>query len=138
MPPADFLGRYHQQISVLQEGRERVFLGWQQPGFDKFSVKSLFASKLLGKNFKLGFTTTTNGSIRSMVPIGSFESVMPLDILPTFLLRSLIVGDAERAEELGCLELDEEDLGLSTFVCPGKTEYGPLLRLSLEVIEKEG
>ena len=63
---------------------------------------------------------------------------MPLDILPTFLLRSLIVGDAERAEELGCLELDEEDLGLSTFVCPGKTEYGPLLRLSLEVIEKEG
>ena len=138
VPPADFLGRYHQQISVLQEGRERVFLGWQQPGFDKFSVKSLFASKLLGKNFKLGFTTTTNGSIRSMVPIGSFESVMPLDILPTFLLRSLIVGDAERAEELGCLELDEEDLGLSTFVCPGKTEYGPLLRLSLEVIENEG
>ena len=136
--PADFLGRYHQQISVLQEGRERVFLGWQQPGFDKFSVKSLFASKLLGKNFKLGFTTTTNGSIRAMVPIGSFESVMPLDILPTFLLRSLIVGDAERAEELGCLELDEEDLGLSTFVCPGKTEYGPLLRRSLEVIEKEG
>ena len=136
--PADFLGRYHQQISVLQEGRERVFLGWQQPGFDKFSVKSLFASKFLGKNFKLGFTTTTNGSIRAMVPIGSFESVMPLDILPTFLLRSLIVGDAERAEELGCLELDEEDLGLSTFVCPGKTEYGPLLRRSLEVIEKEG
>jgi len=136
--PADFLGRYHPQISVLREGRERVFLGWQQPGFDKFSVKNLFASKLLGKDLKFGFTTTTNGSIRAMVPIGSFESVMPLDILPTFFLRSLIVGDAERAEELGCLELDEEDLGLCTFVCPGKTEYGPLLRRSLDTIEKEG
>ena len=136
--PGDFLGRFHQQISVLREGRERAFFGWQQPGFDKFSVKNLFASKLLGKNFKLGFTTATNGSIRAMVPIGSFESVMPLDILPTFFLRSLIVGDAEQAEELGCLELDEEDLGLCTFVCPGKTEYGPLLRHSLEVIEREG
>jgi Na+-transporting NADH:ubiquinone oxidoreductase subunit A len=136
--PADFLGRYHPQISVLREGRERVFLGWQQPGFDKFSVKNLFASKLLGKDLKFGFTTTTNGSIRAMVPIGSFESVMPLDILPTFFLRSLIVGDAERAEELGCLELDEEDLGLCTYVCPGKTEYGPLLRRSLDTIEKDG
>ena len=73
-----------------------------------------------------------------MVPIGSFEQVMPLDILPTFLLRALIVGDVERAQDLGCLELDEEDLGLCTFVCPGKTEYGPLLRSSLDILEKEG
>ena len=73
-----------------------------------------------------------------MVPVGSYEGVMPLDILPTFLLRSLIVADTEQAQQLGCLELDEEDLGLCTFVCPGKTEYGPLLRHNLEIIEKEG
>ena len=63
---------------------------------------------------------------------------MPLDILPTQLLRALIVGDVEQAQALGCLELDEEDLSLCTFVCPGKTEYGPLLRQNLERIEKEG
>ena len=137
VPPADFLGSFHQHIAVLREGRERVFLGWQQPGFDMYSIKNVFASKLLRKK-QFAFTTSTNGSIRAMMPIGSFESVMPLDILPTFLLRSLIVGDAERAQELGCLELDEEDLGLCTFVCPGKTEYGPLLRHNLEIIEKEG
>ena len=73
-----------------------------------------------------------------MVPVGSYESIMPLDILPTFLLRALIVGDSEQAQLLGCLELDEEDLGLCTFVCPGKTEYGPLLRSNLDLIEREG
>ena len=73
-----------------------------------------------------------------MVPIGTFERVMPMDILPTFLLRSLIVGDIEQAEKLGALELDEEDLALCTFVCPGKTDYGPVLRRNLSMIEKEG
>ena len=71
-----------------------------------------------------------------MVPIGMFEHVMPLDILPTFLLRALIVKDTEQAQALGCLELDEEDLALCTFVCPGKSEYGPMLRENLAIIEK--
>ncbi len=131
-----FLGHWHLQVSVVAEGRQREFLGWQAPGGDKFSVKRVFTSALLpGKRFD--FHTNTNGSPRAMVPVGSFETVMPLDVLPTFLLRALIMGDAERSLELGALELDEEDLGLCTFVCPGKTEYGPLLRRNLETIEKE-
>jgi Na+-transporting NADH:ubiquinone oxidoreductase subunit A len=135
--PFDFLGRYHLQVSALVEGREREFLGWQKPGFDKFSIKNVFAAKLSpGKLFD--FTTSTEGSDRAMVPIGSYESVMPLDILPTFLLRALIVGDTDQAQALGCLELDEEDLGLCTFVCPGKYEYAPMLRNNLDRIEKEG
>lgn len=135
--PFDFLGRYHLQVSALAEGREREFLGWQKPGFDKFSIKNVFAAKLSpGKLFD--FTTSTEGSDRAMVPIGSYESVMPLDILPTFLLRALIVGDTDQAQALGCLELDEEDLGLCTFVCPGKYEYAPMLRNNLDRIEKEG
>jgi Na+-transporting NADH:ubiquinone oxidoreductase subunit A len=135
--PMDYLGRYHLQVSVLAEGLEREFLGWQKPGADKFSIKNIFTSKLSpGKKFQ--FTTSTEGSPRAMVPIGSYEQVMPLDIIPTFLLRSLIIGDTERAQALGCLELDEEDLGLCSFVCPGKYEYAPLLRRTLERIEKEG
>ena len=136
--PGDYLGRYHLQIGAVSEGTEREFLGWQDPGLDKFSVKNVFLSKLLGNGKKFDFTTSTQGSVRAMVPIGSFEGIMPLDILPTFLLRALIVGDVDRAQDLGCLELDEEDLGLCTFVCPGKTEYGPLLRSSLDILEKEG
>ena len=132
----DFLGRWHLQVSALRENRERELLGWQSPGADRFSVKRVFASAMLPRR-RFAFDTSTNGSPRAMVPVGSYEAVMPLDILPTFLLRALITGDAERAVELGALELDEEDLGLCTFVCPGKTEYGPLLRQNLELIERD-
>jgi Na+-transporting NADH:ubiquinone oxidoreductase subunit A len=132
-----YLGRYANQISVLEEQKEREFMGWLSPGINKFSVMNIYLSKLTsGKLFN--FTTTTNGSERAMVPIGTYENIMPLDILPTQLLRSLIVGDTEQAQLLGCLELDEEDLALCTFVCPGKYEYGPILRDNLTRIEKEG
>ena len=136
--PYNFLGRFHLQVSAVAEGRKREFLGWQKPGVDKFSIKRVFASGFVGGKQRFAFTTSTEGSRRAMVPIGMFEKVMPLDILPTFLLRALIVGDTEQAQLLGCLELDEEDLALCTFVCPGKTDYGPLLRENLTQIEKEG
>ncbi len=132
-----FLGRYDLQVSALAEDRDRPFLGWLTPGADQFSLIPVFLSRLLGKK-RFAMTTSTNGSPRAMVPIGMFERVMPMDILPTYLLRSLVVGDVEQAEKLGALELDEEDLALCTFVCPGKTEYGPILRQNLERIEKEG
>jgi Na+-transporting NADH:ubiquinone oxidoreductase subunit A len=73
-----------------------------------------------------------------MVPIGNYEEVMPLDILPTQLLRSLLVRDTDTAQALGCLELDEEDLALLSFVDVAKYDFGPHLRASLELIEKEG
>jgi len=132
-----YLGRYHNQIAVLREGREREFLGWMAPGFSKFSIIPVYFSKLLkGKKFE--FTTSTNGSPRAMVPIGMYEQVMPMDIVPTFLLRSLLIGDVEEAEKLGVLELDEEDLALCTFVCPGKHDFGVRLREMLNQIDKEG
>ena len=135
--PLAFLGRYHLQISALAEGRKREFFGWMGPGLGKFSVKRVFASALSpGKEF--AFTTTVGGGERAIVPIGSYEKVMPLDILPTFLLRALEVDDIEQAEALGCLELDEDDLALCTFVCPGKLDYGAMLRRNLTIIEKEG
>lgn len=132
-----FLGRFHNQVSVLLEGREREMLHYLRAGTNKFSVMGIYLSKLFGGK-KFAFTTSTNGSERAMVPVGSYEKVMPLDILPTQLLRSLIVGDTETAQKLGCLELDEEDLALCTFVCPGKYEYGPILRNNLTRIENEG
>jgi Na+-transporting NADH:ubiquinone oxidoreductase subunit A len=132
-----YLGRFDRQISVITEGRERVFMGWLTPGWNSFSSLPIYLSRLMGgKRFDL--TTSTNGSPRSIVPIGAFERVMPMDIQPTFLLRSLMVGDIEQAEKLGALELDEEDLALCTFVCSGKTDYGPALRRNLDMIEKEG
>ncbi len=136
-PPVDFLGRYDCQVSVLAEGDFREFLGWQKPGADKFSITRTYLGSLFaGKRFNM--TTNLNGSKRAMVPIGTYERVMPLDVMPTQLLRALITEDTDNAQKLGCLELHEEDLGLCTFVCPGKYEYGRILRDNLTQIEKEG
>ena len=133
-----FLGRYHQQITVLAEGRQRTLFGWLRPGGEKVSVTRAFLSHLSPPDRRFNLTTSQNGSPRAMVPIGSYERVMPLEILPTQLLRALLVGDTDEAQRLGALELDEEDLALCTFVCPGKYDYGPVLRERLEQIEKEG
>jgi len=131
-----YLGRYHNQVSVLGEGSPREFLGWMLPGLDKYSAVRAYAGHLFGRKYKL--TTSQNGSPRAMVSIGSFEDVMPLDVLATPLLKALLVGDTESARALGCLELDEEDLALCTFVCNGKYEYGPYLRENLHDIEANG
>ncbi len=132
-----YLGRYHQQVSCLREGKEREMLHYLRAGVEKHSILNIYISKLMGGK-KFAFSTSTNGSPRAMVPVGNYEEVMPLDVLPTQLLRALIVGDTEVAQKLGCLELDEEDLALCTYVCAGKYEYGPILRDNLTRIEKEG
>ncbi len=132
-----FLGRYHTQVSVLENDHSRPMLHWLRPGLETHSVLNLYAAKLFkGKLFN--FTTQQNGSERAMIPIGQYEKVMPLDILATQLLRAIVVKDIDSAEQLGALELDEEDLALCTYVCAGKYEYGPILRANLTQIEAEG
>lgn len=135
--PFAFLGSRDNQISLLPEATEREFLGWLLPGASKFSVTRTFLSAF-SPNKRFAFTTDTNGSARAMVPIGVYEKVMPFDILPTHLLRALLVGDLETAEKLGALELDEQDVALCSFVCPGKTNYGLILRANLERAFAEG
>lgn len=132
-----YLGRYHTQVSLLLEGREKELFGWLKPGATMHSITRAYLAHLSPKKL-FDMTTTTNGSDRSMVPIGNYERIMPLDILPTLLLRDMISGDTDGAQTLGCLELDEEDLALCTYVCPGKYNYGPILRECLTTIEKEG
>ena len=134
-----YLGCYSNQISVLQEGRARELFGWIVPGKDKYSALNVYTSSVDRKNNRLfPLTTDKNGSNRAIVPVGIYETVMPMDILPTPLLKSLVVGDSDQAQLLGCLELDEEDVSLFTFVDPGKHDFGPVLRANLTKIEKEG
>lgn len=132
-----WLSRWSNQITVLREDRDRRLFGYLSPGLERHSRVNIYLSRLRPGR-RLGLTTSTNGSERAMVPLGQYETVMPLDILPTQLLRSLVVGDIEMAENLGALELVEEDLALCTYVCVGKYEYGPILRDVLEQIQKEG
>lgn len=135
--PMAWLGRFHLQVSVVLEGREKELFGWVLPGAEKYSLTRTTLGHFLRRKL-FNFSTSTNGGERAMVPIGNYERVMPLDILPTVLLRDLLAGDTDGAQALGCLELDEEDLALCTYVCPGKYEYGPVLREVLTRIEQEG
>ncbi len=136
---AAYLGFYSNLVSVLQEGRAREFFGWIVPGKDKYSALNVYTSSVDRKDKrKFPLTTDKNGSNRAIVPVGVYEAVMPMDILPTPLLKSLIVGDSDQAQLLGCLEIIEEDVALFTFVDPGKHDFAPVLRANLTKIEKEG
>lgn len=135
---ARYLGPYDLQLSVLHEDDTRHFLDWLAPGLTKYSAIRAFAAALRPKDHRFALTTSQQGSPRAMVPIGNFERVMPLDILPVPLLKALIVQDTESAKALGCLELEEEDLALCSFVCCSKYEYGWYLRQALKLIEKDG
>jgi len=131
-----YLGRFHNQVSVIAEAREERRRGWLFSRRNTvFSAYNL-AVAARPQRRKFALTSALHGMPMAMVPLGGFERVMPLDILPTPLLRALLVGDNSMAEALGCLELEEEDLALCSFVCPSKINYGPSLRTCLDRIEK--
>ena len=132
-----FLGRYHQQITCLPEGTGRQFFGWLRPGKERFSITRAFLSAFT-KPSALPLDTAVWGGDRAIFPLGTYEKVLPIDTVPTYLLKSLASGNSEKAKALGCLELIEEDLALCSYVCPGKNNFGPMLRKTLATIENEG
>ena len=134
--PSAYLGRYSRQITVIEEDHKQNPMGWILPMPSKYAFQPVLGSAFSKKLFNL--TSNLNGGRRAMVPLGTFEELMPQEFLPTQLLRALLVKDTDSAQALGALELDEEDLGLVGFACPAKYEYGLALRESLEKIEKEG
>jgi len=132
-----YLGRYHSQLSVIREGGGKSLFGWLglRPG--QYTAASTYLKKA-GHKRKFAFSTSQNGRFSGMLPMRVFDKVIPLDILPSPLFRALMVMDTDQAQALGCLELDEEDLALCSFVCPAKYDYGSVLRVNLEQIEREG
>jgi Na+-transporting NADH:ubiquinone oxidoreductase subunit A len=135
--PEAFLGRYDLQVSAIPDQGQRRLLGWLGLFSRRYSAAGVFARRN-GRARGLSFTTSQNGRPTALVPADVFERILPLDILPIPLLRALLVKDTDQAQALGCLELDAEDLALCSFVCPGKNDYGAVLEISLDQIEREG
>ncbi|MCL1158973.1 Na(+)-translocating NADH-quinone reductase subunit A [Shewanella inventionis] len=134
----DYLGRFHNQVSVLTENDRQEVLPWVRHDSNKFSLTGIMMSGFSRTKKLFDFTTHAGGSPRAMMAFGQLDHVMPLDILPILLVRDLVVRDTDEAQLLGALELDEEDLALCTFVCPGKYDFGKELRACLDIIEREG
>ncbi len=129
-----YLGRYHLQISAVPQMRQRSWRPWRRPHENRYSFANVFSRF----QSEPAFTTDQNGRAAAMVPTDTFERLIPMDVLAAPLLKSLLILDTDNAQALGALELDEEDLALCSFVCPGKNDYASVLRRNLEVIERDG
>ena len=132
----DYLGFYHSTISVLSIDHQRPFLGWAKIGNSTREYTLTNAYLKTGKR-NFSFSTKLNGARRAIVPINAWEDVLPMDIMPNALFRSILAQDVEEMEKLGILECDPEDFALSTFGCPSKIELSSVIRQGLELMEKE-
>lgn len=131
-----YIGFYDNMVTVIPEGNKYEFLGWIAPGINKHSVSRTFLSKLIpGKRFILN--TNMHGGHRALVVTGQYEKVMPMDIYPMQLIKSILANDIDRMEQLGIYEVVEEDMALCEYVCPSKTEVQAILRKGIETMIKE-
>lgn len=131
------LGYYDEQISVIPEGRQRHFMGWLSPGFKEYSLSNTFFTKVMGRKENI-LNTNFNGGKRAIIEFGNWENVLPMNILPTYLVKSILARDIEEMEKLGIYECDPEDFALCAFACTSKQEVAQIIRKGLDFIEKEG
>ncbi|MDR2129792.1 MAG: Na(+)-translocating NADH-quinone reductase subunit A [Odoribacteraceae bacterium] len=131
-----FLGFYHRLITVIPEGDRPEFLGWATPGLEKFSMSRAFPSFLFpNKRYRLN--ANYHGEQRAFVMSGQYEKVLPMDILPVYLLKAILAGDIEKMEQLGILEVAPEDLALCEFACTSKIPVQEIIASGIERMMKE-
>ena len=132
----NYLGFYDSQISAIPDEVNNIFMNWLMPGSSLHSKLNVFISSFIKpKNFI--FNTSIGGGDRAIVPISSYEEVIPMDILVTQLLKALVVSDIDMAVDLGMLELVPEDLALCSYVCPSKYDYSSILMDNLNKLYQE-
>lgn len=132
----DFLSFYTNQITVIPEGDQPEFFGWLLPGFGKLSLSRSFFSWLVpNRAYKLD--TNMHGEERAFVMTGQYEKVLPMNIMPVFLLKAILARDIDRMEQLGIYEISEEDFALCEFACTSKIEVQKIISEGLEYIRTE-
>ena len=127
---------YNDILSVIRTYHKRDFIGWLMPGINKYSLSNIFLSKLIS-NSKSTLNTNLNGSVRTIIPMGNWESVLPMDIYPEFLVKSIISKDIDMMEKLGIYESSPEDFALCSFVCQSKVEVSKIIQDGLDIIREE-
>ncbi|WP_346854717.1 Na(+)-translocating NADH-quinone reductase subunit A [uncultured Draconibacterium sp.] len=131
-----YLGFYDSQISVIPEGDEFELFGWADPGFGKFSATKTFFGKLFPKK-EYTLNANLHGGERAFVLSGQYEKLVPIDILPVYLLKAILVNDIDKMEQLGIYEVVEEDLALCEYACTSKIEVQKILREGINTMIKE-
>ena len=134
--PQNYLGYYNSQVTVIPEGDEYELLGWAAPGMDKFSASKTFFSRLFPKK-EYEMNANLHGGERAFVLSYQYEKVLPMDILPVFLLKSCLADDIDKMEQLGIYEVIEEDFALCEYVCTSKIKVQDILRNGMNTMIKE-
>jgi len=132
-----FLDFYDDQITVIQEGDYFEMFGWLLPLNPRPSISKTFPNWLFPKHRFHG-DTNTHGEKRAFVVTGQYEQVLPMDIYPQHLVKSILVNDFERMEGLGINELVEEDIAICEFVCTSKQPLQQILRRGLDQMRLQG
>lgn len=136
-----FLNPFHSQISVIPEGDDNHELfGWIMPRWDKFSNSGTYFTKLVQfLNPKKTFEADARllGGERHMIMSGEYDSVLPMDIYPEFLIKAIIANDIDKMEALGIYEIAPEDVALCEFVCSSKVPLQKIVREGLDMLRKE-
>ncbi len=135
--PDGYLGFYNNTVSVIPEGDDYEFFGWNKPVFDKISITRALTFSWLQPKKKYDLTTNTNGEHRAFVVTGLYEQVFPLDIYPMQLLKACMVKDLDEMEQLGLYEVIPEDFSLTEFVCISKQPHQKIIREGLDLLQKE-
>ncbi|MEZ4903251.1 MAG: Na(+)-translocating NADH-quinone reductase subunit A [Spirosomataceae bacterium] len=135
--PDDFLSYYQNQLTAIPEGKEPEFLGWLLPRFHKLSLSRSYFSWLM-PNRAYNLNTNTNGEERAFVITGQYDKVLPMNILPVYLLKAILAKDIERMEQLGIYEVAEEDFALCEFGCTSKIDVQRIIADGLDYIRREG
>ena len=132
----NYLGYYNNMVTVIPEGDNYEFLGWAMPGFNKFSLSKTFPS-FVCPNKKYSLNANYNGEERAFVVTGQYEKVLPMDILPVYLLKAVLAEDLDKMEQLGMYEIAPEDMALCEFVCTSKTPVQEILEKGIELMIRE-
>ncbi|MGB5204224.1 MAG: Na(+)-translocating NADH-quinone reductase subunit A [Eudoraea sp.] len=135
--PDGYLGFYNNTVSVIPEGDDYEFFGWNKPVFDKISATRALTFSWLHPNKKYDLDTNINGEHRAFVVTGMYEEVFPLDIYPLQLLKACMVKDLDEMEQLGLYEVIPEDFSLTEFICISKQPHQQIIREGLDLLQKE-
>lgn len=132
----DFLGFFDSQITVIPEGDDYEFMGWANPGFNKFTAGKTFLSKIFPKKSYV-LNANLHGGERAFVLSGEYEKFLPMDILPVYLLKAILANDIDKMEQLGIYEIIEEDLALCEYACTSKVKVQDIVRQGINLMVKE-
>ena len=137
IPANGFLGAFHSQVTVIPEGNDvHEMLGWIMPRFNEFSTSHSYFSWLMGKK-EYTLDARIKGGERHMIMSNEYDRVLPMDILPEYLIKAIIAGDIDRMEQLGIYEVAPEDFAICEFVCSSKMELQRIVREGLDMLRRE-